>query len=95
MQALTESRSARRCRLMREAKARRRRESASALSITEVGRAVFSGALFGGGHVVRLLARSDSDAVYVEVDGVETCAKTARGARALLMRRIARGIYEA
>jgi hypothetical protein len=89
MQALRkESRTARTCRLMREAKARKRLTSACAPELTECGRAVFSGPLFGGGHVVRLLARQDTSAVLVEVDGRLTCAKTARGARALLARRL-------
>jgi len=74
---------------MRAAKERRRMEIGHSVDITEVGRVEFSGMVFGS-HVVRVLARSDVKIVYLEVDARITCAKTGRGARAVLMRRIAR-----
>lgn len=78
------------CLKMRQAKAARRLASVSTPEVSEAGRAVFSGILFGY-HTVRILARSDTPhAVYVEVDGRVTCSKTPRGARALLMRRLSK-----
>jgi ribosomal protein S8E len=80
---------AERCARMREAKARRRMALGSAPDVRELGRAVFSGVLFGGEHTVRLLGIAGRTALDVEVDGRVTCCKTQRGARALLMRRLA------
>lgn len=77
-----------RCSKMRDAKARRRIEGGLCPEVRELGRAVFSGVLFGGEHTVRLLAISGRTALDVEVDGRLTCCKTQRGARALLMRRL-------
>ena len=76
---------------MREAKERKRLSCSDGNVVSEIGKVVFSGPLFGS-HVVRLMARSDVDAVYLEVDGRVTCAKTQRGVRAVLMRRVARGL---
>jgi hypothetical protein len=76
---------------MRAAKERKRILRAESAVFAEIGRAVFSGPLFGE-HTVRIMSRSDAPFVCeIEVDGRVTCAKTQRGARALLMRRIAAG----
>ncbi len=80
-----------RCRRMREAKERKRMSAEGPAETTEAGRVTFSG-LFGE-HTVRLLARSDDPLhVDIEVDGRTTCSRTVRGAKALLMRRIAKGV---
>ena len=76
--------------MMREAKARKRLQYGCAPGMVEVGRVEFDGPLFGGKHSVVLMARTDADAVDLMVDGTLTCTRTARGVRALLMRRIAR-----
>lgn len=73
---------------MRDAKERKRMELAVSAYECVIGVVTFEGGAFGGTHVVRLIGRSDSPVVDVEVDGRVTCAKTPRGARALLMRRI-------
>ena len=79
-----------RCRSMRDAKERKRMARSKAPVFAEIGRAVFSGPLFGA-HTVRIVSRSDAPfACEIEVDGRVTAVKTQRGARALLMRRIAR-----
>lgn len=77
------------CARMRAAKEAKRMAAGSAPEVKELGRVDFDGVIFGGKHVVRLLALSDRPLIDVEVDGRVTCCKTPRGARALLMRRIA------
>lgn len=77
------------CRKMREAKERKRLAHSECAVFAEIGRAVFSGPAFGD-HTVRIISRTDAPFVCeFEVDGKATCVKTQRGARALLMRRIA------
>ena len=77
---------------MREAK-NRKREALGAVATIECGRVEFSGALFRGRHVARLTCREDNgDLVFMEVDGKMTCAKTLRGVKALLMRRVAKAV---
>ena len=74
---------------MRAAKANKR-EALGAVLTVERGQVVFSGDVFGGEHSVRLTSREDApQRIFLEVDEKLTCVKTARGARALLMRRIA------
>lgn len=77
------------CAHMRAAKERLRLALAVAAQETVVGVVTFEGAAFGGTHVVRFVSRSDRPTVDVEVDGRVTCVKTPRGARALVLRRIA------
>jgi len=77
------------CARMRAAKEAKRMAAGSAPDVRELGRVEFDGVLFGGKHTVRLLALSDRPTVDIEVDGRVTCCKTPRGARALLMRRLA------
>jgi hypothetical protein len=74
---------------MREAKDRKR-EALGSITTIECGRVEFYGALFRGPHVVRLTCREDNPSiVFVEVDGKMTCAKTQRGVRSLIARKIA------
>lgn len=81
-----------RCAKMRAAKERKRLAHAEVAVFSEIGRAVFSGPLFGD-HEVVIVGRSDAENMAeIMVDGRITCVKTQRGARALLMRRTARGI---
>jgi hypothetical protein len=75
---------------MREAK-NRKREALGGIATIECGRVVFSGALFHGTHVVRLTCREDNiNLIFLEVDGEITCAKTQRGIKAVLMRRVSK-----
>lgn len=81
-----------RCKRMRDAKARKRMERPFELGVAEIGRVTFDGDAFGGKHVVRLLLPLGRPCVDVEVDGKVTGAKTLRGVRALLMRRVGRAV---
>lgn len=83
-----------RCKRMREAKARKRMETPYELGVVEIGRATFEGAAFNGKHVVRLIVPMGRPCVDVEVNGVVTGAKTMRGVKALLMRRVAKAVGE-
>lgn len=85
MQVLTKRE---KCRLMRAAKERKRMAASHAPEARVTGTATFDGPDFGGRHIVRIIALSDRPLRDVEVDGRVTCAKTPRGVRALLMRRI-------
>lgn len=78
------------CRKMREAKERNRLAMAVDANPRVIGTVTFEGQMFGGTHTVRFVGRADRPVVDVEVDGRLTCVKTPRGARALVMRRIAR-----
>jgi hypothetical protein len=79
---------------MREAK-NRKREALGAVATIECGRVEFSGALFHGEHHVRLTCRDDNiDLIFMEVDGKMACAKTQRGVKALLMRRVAKAAFK-
>ena len=78
------------CSKMRQAKERIRLARVMAAESHVIGVVTFEGAAFGGTHVVRLVGRSDRPAVDVEVDGRFTCAKTFRGARSLVLRRLSR-----
>lgn len=82
------------CAKMRDAKERKRMELADDVTVNVIGVVTFEGGMFGGTHRVRFIGRNDRPVVDVEVDGRVTCAKTPRGARALLMRRIGRAFYE-
>jgi len=78
------------CRKMREAKEQKRLAHSASAVFAEIGRVVFSGPAFGN-HTVRIVSRTDAPfACEIEVDGKTTCVKTQRGAKALLMRRIAK-----
>jgi hypothetical protein len=76
------------CRKMREAKERKRLALAVSVNACVIGVVTFEGAAFGGTHVVRFVGRGDRPVVDVEVDGIVTCAKTPRGARSLVLRRM-------
>lgn len=78
------------CAKMRAAKERKRMAGATEAEERVIGVVTFEGPAFGGKHTVRLVGRSDRPVVDVEVDGRVTCARTPRGARALLLRRMAR-----
>ena len=80
------------CRKMREEKERIRLARAVAVSPCVIGVVTFEGAMFGGTHSVRFVGRGEGMAVDVEVDGRVTCVKTPRGARALILRRLVRGV---
>jgi hypothetical protein len=82
------------CRKMREAKERKRLAMAVAVERNVIAAVTFEGPMFGGTHVVRFVGHEDRPVVDVEVDGRVTCVKTPRGARALVMRRIAREVRE-
>ena len=72
---------------MRQAKADKRQALAAAPTTQEVGRAIFSGSVFGGIHTVRILSVDDGRAVYdFEIDGILRGYKTARGLRSALAR---------
>ncbi len=76
------------CRKMREAKERMRLALAVPVNACVIGVVTFDGEAFGGTHIVRFVGRGDRPVVDVEVDGVVTCAKTPRGARSLVLRRM-------
>lgn len=76
------------CRKMREAKERKRLAEAVALEPYVCGVVTFEGPAFGGTHCVRFVSAGDARHVRIEVDGIMTCVKTVRGARALVSRRI-------
>ena len=75
---------------MREAKARKRMERPHELGVVEIGRVTFDGDAFGGKHEVRLLLPMGRPCVDLVVDGKVTAAKTLRGVRSVLMRRISK-----
>lgn len=77
---------------MRQARADKRQARATDGTAEEIGRAVLSGPVFGGVHVVRVLAVNDGRPVVdFEVDGVMRGIRTERGARAALTRTIVGG----
>ena len=72
---------------MRQARADKRQARATDGTTEEIGRAVLSGPVFGGVHVVRVLAVNDGRPVFdFEVDGVMRGFKTERGVRSELAR---------
>lgn len=78
---------------MRQALADKRQALACSDLTEEVGRAILSGPVFGGIHVVRVLAVNDGRPVYdFEVDGVLRGYKTGRGVRSELARMMGRSL---
>ncbi len=69
--------------------AQKRKRIAESESSTECGRIVFSGLMFGGGHVICLLVSGDDHYLRTEIDGIPYRPLTERGLRKLLARRIA------
>ena len=79
------------CELMRNKKAELRQQQAEAPGVFESGRVIFSGPLFNGLHVVRVLKLDDGRPTFdIEVDGVLRAVKTERGMKAAIVRKITR-----
>ena len=81
----------RKCELMRAKKAELRQRQTEAPETVEAGRVVFSGPVFNGVHVVRVLQFRDGRPTFdIEVDGVLRAVKTERGVKSAMLRKISR-----
>ena len=74
--------------------ARERKRLAAVREAVEVGRVIFTGAMFGGEHVIRCLDVGDERVLCVEIDGRAQRPKTWRGLMRMVCKRIIERIIE-
>lgn len=74
------------CAAMREAKARKRRETAA--TDIEVGTIIFNGPMFNGRHIMTLFARAGEPHLFPTVDSKPFRPVTIRGLRRMIAKRI-------
>lgn len=75
------------------ARERKRMERSMAPETVEVGAVLLRGPVFGGFHCIRVFSRPDAGKyVWMEIDGRTVQARTARGARSAVARRIGRTV---
>lgn len=77
------------CKVMRDKKEQIRLSMACSPDVIEAGRVVFSGPIFNGIHMVRILKVCDDRPTFdIELDGVFRAVRTERGLKASLVRKI-------